>query len=48
MDIKYIYIYIYSNLGPYKIYPNWDFWFEKKLSGNPVVDMYVGKHPRNL
>jgi hypothetical protein len=24
-----------SNLGPSKIYPNWDFWFEKKPSGNP-------------
>jgi hypothetical protein len=25
----------FSNLGPSKIYPNWDFWFEKKTSGNP-------------
>jgi hypothetical protein len=29
------YINIFSNLGPYKIYPKWDFWFEKKPSGNP-------------
>jgi hypothetical protein len=25
----------FSNLGPSKVYPNWDFWFEKKPSGNP-------------
>jgi hypothetical protein len=25
----------FSNLRPTKIYPNWDFWFEKKPSGNP-------------
>jgi hypothetical protein len=25
----------FSNLGPYKIYPNWDFGVEKKPSGNP-------------
>jgi hypothetical protein len=24
---------------PYKIYPNWDFWFENKPSGNPVQDL---------
>jgi hypothetical protein len=24
----------FSNLRPSKIYPNWDFCFEKKLSGN--------------
>jgi hypothetical protein len=23
---------------PSKIYPNWDFWFEKKPSGDPVAD----------
>jgi hypothetical protein len=22
---------------PSKIYPNWDFWFENKPSGNPVI-----------
>jgi hypothetical protein len=26
---------LFSNLRPYKIYPNWDFWSENKLSGNP-------------
>jgi hypothetical protein len=25
-----------SHLRPSKIYPNWDFWFENKPSGNPV------------
>jgi hypothetical protein len=25
----------FSNLGVSKIYPKWDFWFEKKPSGNP-------------
>jgi hypothetical protein len=25
----------FSNLRPSKIYPNWDFWFENKPSGNP-------------
>jgi hypothetical protein len=25
----------FSNLRPSKINPNWDFWFEKKPSGNP-------------
>jgi hypothetical protein len=30
MAIKYI-------TGPSKIYPNWNFWFEKKPSGNPEV-----------
>jgi hypothetical protein len=29
---KYI---IFSNLSPSKIYPNLDFWFENKPSGNP-------------
>jgi hypothetical protein len=29
----------FSNLGPSKIYPNWDFWFEKKPSGNPGPEM---------
>jgi hypothetical protein len=32
MAIKYIYIFQSEAL---KIYPNWDFWFEKKPSGNP-------------
>jgi hypothetical protein len=27
----------FSNLRPYKIYPNWDFWFENKPSDNPGV-----------
>jgi hypothetical protein len=34
--LKYINI---SHLRPSKIFPNWDFWFIKKPSGNP--DMYV-------
>jgi hypothetical protein len=25
-----------SILRPFKIYPNWDFWFENKSSGNPA------------
>jgi hypothetical protein len=24
------------NVRPSKIYPNWDFWFENKPSGNPA------------
>jgi hypothetical protein len=32
------YISAFSNLRHSKIYPNWDFWFEKKPSGNPVPD----------
>jgi hypothetical protein len=31
-----IYITALSILRPSKIYPNWDFWFENKPSGNPV------------
>jgi hypothetical protein len=27
-----------------KIYPNWDFWFENKPSGNPVVDARAQKN----
>jgi hypothetical protein len=27
--------YSFSILRPSKIYPNWDFWFENKPSGNP-------------
>jgi hypothetical protein len=27
-----------SNLRPTTIYPNWDFWFENKPSGNPGND----------
>jgi hypothetical protein len=26
----------FSNLTPSKIFPNWNFWFENKPSGNPV------------
>jgi hypothetical protein len=26
----------YTKIFPYKIYPNWDFWFENKPSGNPA------------
>jgi hypothetical protein len=29
----------FSNLEPYKIYPNWDFWFEKNPSGNPGAEL---------
>jgi hypothetical protein len=28
-----------SNLRPYKIFPNWDFWFENKPSGNPAATL---------
>jgi hypothetical protein len=34
MPIKYISA--FSHLRPSKICPNWDFWFEKKPSGNPA------------
>jgi hypothetical protein len=34
-----------SNLRPSKIYPNWDFWFEKKPSGNPVPHPFVATVP---
>jgi hypothetical protein len=29
----------FSNLRHSKIYPNWDFWFENKPSGNPGLDV---------
>jgi hypothetical protein len=32
----------FSNLRPSKIYPNWDFWFGNKPSGNPG-DHYLKK-----
>jgi hypothetical protein len=38
MAIKYINI--ISNLRPSKIEPDWDFWFEKKPSGNPDVEVW--------
>jgi hypothetical protein len=28
----------FSIAKPSKIYPNWDFWFENKPSGNPDFD----------
>jgi hypothetical protein len=28
-------IFTFSNQRPSKIYPNWDFWFQNKPSGNP-------------
>jgi hypothetical protein len=28
----------FSNLRPSKFFPNWDFWFENKPSGNPGDD----------
>jgi hypothetical protein len=28
-----------SKARPSKTYPNWDFWFENKPSGNPVNDI---------
>jgi hypothetical protein len=31
----------FSILRPSKIYPNWDFWFENKPSGNPAVETTV-------
>jgi hypothetical protein len=40
-----------SNLRPPKIYPNWDFWFENKPSGNPGLQSAggtrTGKQIRN-
>jgi hypothetical protein len=33
-----LYILAFFNLRPSKIYPNWDFWFENKQSGNPGFD----------
>jgi hypothetical protein len=26
------------------MYPNWDFWFENKPSGNPGCDTFVTQH----
>jgi hypothetical protein len=26
---------------PSKVYPNWDFWFENKPSGNTALGMFV-------
>jgi hypothetical protein len=34
MAIKYRWT--FSNQRPSKIYPNWDFWFKSKPSGNPI------------
>jgi hypothetical protein len=31
----------YTKIFPSKIYPNWDFWFENKPSGNPGFDPAV-------
>jgi hypothetical protein len=36
----------FSKLRPSKIYPNWDFLFENKPSGNPVIRLRVSA--RNL
>jgi hypothetical protein len=41
MSIKYINI---SKPRPSKIYPNWDFWFENKPSGNPASSASVARH----
>jgi hypothetical protein len=30
---------------PSKFYPNWDFWFEHKPSGNPAEDLRKGTRP---
>jgi hypothetical protein len=35
MVLKYSNIVHYKTLHTYKIYPNWDFWFENMPSGNP-------------
>jgi hypothetical protein len=37
MDIKCANIF-YAR--PYKIYPNWEFWFENIISGNPAVEPF--------
>jgi hypothetical protein len=44
MSIKYINIFQYKAL---KNYPNWDFWFENKPSGNPVKE-YAAVKKTNL
>jgi hypothetical protein len=38
MAIKCINIF-QSNLRTSKIYPNWEYWFEKKPSGNPGANV---------
>jgi hypothetical protein len=38
MSIKYVGISTMSNPSPSRIYPNWDFCFENKPSGNPGTD----------
>jgi hypothetical protein len=37
-----------SNPSPSKIYPNWDFWFENKPSGNPGLFRLKKSFERNL
>jgi hypothetical protein len=39
MAIKYINIFQSTYVRPFKIDTNWDFWFEKKPSGNPETDV---------
>jgi hypothetical protein len=46
MAIKYIST--FSNLRPSKIYPNWDFWFVKKPSGNPGFEAGAEKRCRSI
>jgi hypothetical protein len=36
----------YSTLRPSKIYPTWEFWFEKKPSGNPAHNDMNNLRPR--
>jgi hypothetical protein len=38
-QIHFVHMYVsaFSNLRPTNIYPNLDFWFENKPSGNPAV-----------
>jgi hypothetical protein len=39
---------IFSNWRPSKIYPNWEFWFENKPSGNPAAIRTLQNEPTGL
>jgi hypothetical protein len=44
MAIPYICIAFLSIPRPFKIYQNWDFWFENKPSGNPHLGFFYKKN----
>jgi hypothetical protein len=44
-DIKYTKNYPFQ--GPFKIYPNWNYWYENKPSGNPGTVSLIPVEERN-